>query len=144
MSCVLKEIGALQKSYDKLLKKGMTKKDLCNLVIPFRNKHKLSDSDALRITRKEMPIYEIAEKLEGSQRIYTDMLVTFGSRAGYMSAVGAIELPAGIDGEAELARYAEQVIDEFQSQEDMSFDEFIETALLHQFRPGNELNRWRD
>ena len=41
----------------------MTKKAMCDLVIPFRDKYGLSDLQALMIARNEMSISEIAELL---------------------------------------------------------------------------------
>lgn len=62
---LLKEIGSLQADYNRLLKsKAFTKKALCELVIPFRDKHGLSDSEALQIARNEMSISQMAEILE--------------------------------------------------------------------------------
>lgn len=62
---LLKEIGMLQSDYNRLLKsKAFTKKALCELVIPFRDKHGLSDSEALQIARNEMSISQMAEILE--------------------------------------------------------------------------------
>jgi len=62
---VLKEIGAIQETYNKLVKtKAFTKKALCELVVPFRDKYNLSDLEALRIVRNQMPIAEMAEILQ--------------------------------------------------------------------------------
>lgn len=60
----LKEIGKLQADYNKLVReKRLTKKAMCDLVIPFRDKYGLKDSDALRIARAEMSLSEIADLL---------------------------------------------------------------------------------
>ena len=62
---LLKEIGMLQSDYNRLLKsKAFTKKALSELVIPFRDKHGLSDSEALQIARNEISIAQMAEILE--------------------------------------------------------------------------------
>lgn len=62
---VLKEIGAIQETYNKLTKtKGFTKKALCELVVPFRDKYNLTDLEALRIVRNQMPIAEMADILQ--------------------------------------------------------------------------------
>ena len=62
---VLKEIGAIQETYNKLAKtKGFTKKALCELVVPFRDKYNLTDLEALRIVRNQMPIAEMADILQ--------------------------------------------------------------------------------
>ena len=61
---LMREIGALQAGYNRLMQsKAVTKKAICNLVIPFRDKYGLSDLEALKITRNEMSIAEIAELL---------------------------------------------------------------------------------
>ena len=63
---VLKEIGELQKNYKNLLSSNkLTKKAMCELVIPFRDKYHLSDKDALSIARNEMSIDEISRIIEG-------------------------------------------------------------------------------
>lgn len=65
---ILKEIGELQESYQNLLSsKRFTKKDLCDLVIPFRDKCHLTDLEALQITRNEISIKEISILLEGKR-----------------------------------------------------------------------------
>lgn len=65
---ILKEIGELQESYQNLLgSKRFTKKDLCDLVIPFRDKYHLTDLEALQITRNEISIKEISILLEGKR-----------------------------------------------------------------------------
>lgn len=60
----LKEIGKLQADYNKLFReKRLTKKAICDLVIPFRDKYGLKDSDALRIARAEIPLSEMVDLL---------------------------------------------------------------------------------
>lgn len=62
---LLKEIGKLQNDFDSLKQnKKLSKKAICDLVIPFRDKYHLSDKDALAIARNEMSIHKIAEALE--------------------------------------------------------------------------------
>lgn len=64
---LIKEIGGLQASYKKLLTDGkMTKKAMCDLVIPFRDKYRLTDIDALSIARNEKSFNEVAKILEKS------------------------------------------------------------------------------
>lgn len=58
----LNEIVELQKSYQKLLdSKKLTKRAMCELVVPFRDKYELSDLEALQIARNELTLYEISE-----------------------------------------------------------------------------------
>ena len=44
----------------------MTKKAMCDLVIPFRDKYRLTDIDALSIARNEKSFSEVAKILEKS------------------------------------------------------------------------------
>ena len=63
-----------------------------------------------------------------------NLLVTIGCRAGEMHCLGYIELPAGADGEDTLAAFATKLADEYMRSElDLSFDEFIESALEKRF-----------
>lgn len=62
MDNVMNEVGNLQKSYNSLIENGkLTKKAMCDLVVPFRDKYGLSDLQALMIARNEMSIPEMAE-----------------------------------------------------------------------------------
>ena len=62
---LIKEIADLQVGYKKLVtEKRVTKQAICNLVVPFRDKYKLSDKDALRIARGEVDFAETAKLLE--------------------------------------------------------------------------------
>lgn len=58
----LKDIVSLQKSYNQLLReKKLTKKALCDLCVPFRDAHGLTDGETLRLARNEMSLEEIAK-----------------------------------------------------------------------------------
>lgn len=64
MENVMNEVGNLQKSYNSLIENGkLTKKAMCDLVVPFKDKYGLSDLQALMIARNEMSIPEMAELL---------------------------------------------------------------------------------
>ena len=66
---ILKEIGKLQTDYNYLkLNDNFTKKTMCDLVIPFRDKYHLSDRDALAIARNEISVSEIAKIIENGLR----------------------------------------------------------------------------
>lgn len=66
--------------------------------------------------------------------IRDNMLVTFGTRAGYMDATGIISLPGTSRGEDEVARFAVAVVDEYLKNDlDIGFDEHIETALEEEY-----------
>lgn len=63
-----------------------------------------------------------------------NLLVTIGCRAGHMECLGFISIPSGVDGEDKLARFASRVVDRFIEDEfDMSFDEYIESALEDEY-----------
>lgn len=62
---ILHEIIDLQETYRKLQRqKKLTKQNICDLVIPFRDKYQLSDKDALRIVRSEVSLKELVAILE--------------------------------------------------------------------------------
>lgn len=64
----MREIAELQEAYQKLIDENrLTKKAMCNLCIPFRDKYGLKDSQALRIARREMDLSEMADLLEGTE-----------------------------------------------------------------------------
>lgn len=65
----VKDIVELQESYNKLVKtKTLSKRKLCELCIPFRDKFGLTDIETLRIARNEITLKEI-EKI--NERIET-------------------------------------------------------------------------
>lgn len=60
MNTVMKDIGDLQASYQTLIdEKRLYKKAMCDLVIPFRDKYGITDSQALQIARNELSVAEI-------------------------------------------------------------------------------------
>lgn len=61
---LLREVGNLQDDYQKLVNGNkLTKKAMCDLVVPFRDKYKLTDLQALMVARNELSISEIADLL---------------------------------------------------------------------------------
>lgn len=63
---IMREVAELQEAYQRLIdEKRLTKRAMCDLCIPFRNKYGLKDSQALRIARKEMDLSEMVDLLEG-------------------------------------------------------------------------------
>ena len=65
---MVKDISALQVEYQRLIeKRQLTKKAMCDLVIPFRDKYKLTDKVALMCARNEITFQELAIILEGGQ-----------------------------------------------------------------------------
>ena len=63
---IMREVAELQEAYQRLIdEKRLTKRAMCDLCIPFRNKYGLKESQALRIARKEMDLSEMVDLLEG-------------------------------------------------------------------------------
>lgn len=59
---LLKEIAELQTAYNRLaVTKKLSKKAICDLVIPFRDKYGLSDKSALMIARSEVSFADVIE-----------------------------------------------------------------------------------
>lgn len=64
---IIKDIARLQSGYDKLVSdKKLTKKAMCDLVIPFRDEYWLTDKEALMIARSEVNVDEIVHILENA------------------------------------------------------------------------------
>lgn len=56
------EASELQENYQKLIdERKHTKKAMCELCIPFRDKYHLTDLQTLRIARKEMELSEMLD-----------------------------------------------------------------------------------
>ena len=61
----LEEVLEIQEGYQILLKnKKLTKKAMCNLVTPFRDRYRLTDLQALQIARNELSVSEIVALLK--------------------------------------------------------------------------------
>lgn len=61
---ILKDIGNLQLEWNKLIENNnLTKKTMCDLCIPFRDKYNLKDNQVLQIARNEIDIATINEWL---------------------------------------------------------------------------------
>lgn len=64
---ILKDIARVQKCYNKLVSdKKLTKKSMCDLIVPFRDEYWLTDKEALMIARNEVNINEIVNIFENS------------------------------------------------------------------------------
>lgn len=62
----MREVAELQAAYQRLIdEKRLTKRAMCDLCIPFRDKYGLKDSQALQIARNEMELSEMVDLLEG-------------------------------------------------------------------------------
>ena len=56
------EFCELQKEYRKLIaERKLTKKAICDLCVPFRDKYRLNDLQTLRIAIKEMKLSDIVD-----------------------------------------------------------------------------------
>lgn len=61
----LKESAQLQEKYQQIVdKKKLTKKAMCDLCIPFRDKYGLTDLQTLKIARQEMSLQEMLDLLQ--------------------------------------------------------------------------------
>ncbi len=61
----MSKAAKLQNDYQALINnKKITKKAICDLCIPFRDKYRLTDLQTLRIAREEMDLSEMLELLE--------------------------------------------------------------------------------
>lgn len=64
MSDLMNDVAVLQTEYQKLIdEQRLSKKAMCDLVIPFRDKYGLRDSLALQIARAELSVSEINDLL---------------------------------------------------------------------------------
>lgn len=61
----MREAAVMQEEYQRLVDdQKLTKKALCALCIPFRDKYGLTDLQTLRIARKEMDLMEMVDLLQ--------------------------------------------------------------------------------
>lgn len=70
----LKELADLQFQYSILERTKMTKKALCDLIIPFRDKYALTDGQALRIARRELPLFQIEKLMRNKEHTNADRI----------------------------------------------------------------------
>lgn len=64
MRDLMNDVAVLQTEYQKLAdERRLSKKAMCDLVIPFRDKYGLKDGQALQIARAELSVAEINELL---------------------------------------------------------------------------------
>ena len=64
-SMFYKESAELQRNYQKLIdERKLTKKAMCDLCIPFRDKYALTDLQTLKIARQEMDLSEMVALAE--------------------------------------------------------------------------------
>ena len=64
-----KEASKLQDDYQELIdEKKLTKKAMCDLCVPFRDKYGLTDLQTLRIARRVMDLSEMVNLAEGGTK----------------------------------------------------------------------------
>lgn len=63
----MREAAVMQEEYQRLVdEKRLSKKALCALCVPFRDKYGLTDLQTLRIARREMDLMEMIDLLQPS------------------------------------------------------------------------------
>lgn len=63
-----------------------------------------------------------------------DLMVTMGTRAGYMECAGEILLPEGVNGEFAFSKFVAEKVDYYIDEEiDESFDLYIEEELIRKY-----------
>lgn len=66
---IIDDISNLQSKWEELINNEcLTKKTMCDLCIPFRDKYKLKDSQVLQIARNEVSLETIKIWLEESDK----------------------------------------------------------------------------
>ena len=69
----MREAAIMQKEYQRLVdERKLTKRAMCNLCVPFRDKYGLTDLQTLRIARKEMDLMEMVELLHPKEANHED------------------------------------------------------------------------
>ena len=69
----MREAAIIQEKYQRLVdERKLTKRAMCNLCVPFRDKYGLTDLQALRIARKEMDLMEMVELLQLKEADHED------------------------------------------------------------------------
>lgn len=70
MDSLMSDVANLQIWYQKLIgEERLSKKNMCDLVIPFRDKYGLKDSQALQIARAELSVSEINDLLNKESEV---------------------------------------------------------------------------
>lgn len=61
------------------------------------------------------------------------LMVIMGARAAYMDCEGSIDIPAGIEAEGELVDFVKKTVERYIQEDNVIFDEYIETALIEEY-----------
>ena len=76
MEELFKQIAEMQRQYqNRIDTKSLTKKALCDLCVPFRDKYGLTDLQTLMIARKEIGIPESIDLFDKSCERKGDVLI---------------------------------------------------------------------
>ena len=68
MMDAIREAAVMQEEYQRLVDENrLSKKVLCALCVPFRDKYGLTDLQTLRIVRKEMDLIELVDILQPAE-----------------------------------------------------------------------------
>ena len=62
--------------------------------------------------------------------IRDNLLVTAGARVAYMHDKGIIDIPSGLKGEDEIARFITHLVDEYLESYNGNFDIWLEEAIM--------------
>lgn len=96
----------------------------CTLAVNYREAEMISADEAIRMIGdfQDRPLRD-------------NLLVTMGCRAGHMEAAGEILVGGTLDDENRLAEFCGETVDAFleRADDDTSFDEWIERALMEKF-----------
>lgn len=61
----IRDAAVMQEEYQRLVdNRKLTKKAMCELCVPFRDKYGLTDLQTLRIARREMDLMEMVDLLK--------------------------------------------------------------------------------
>lgn len=61
----MRDAAVMQEEYQRLVdEKKLSKKAMCDLCVPFRDKYGLTDLQTLRIARREMDLMEMVDLLQ--------------------------------------------------------------------------------
>ena len=63
----MRDAAVMQEEYQRLVdEKKLSKKAMCDLCVPFRDKYGITDLQTLRIARREMDLMEMVNLLQPS------------------------------------------------------------------------------
>lgn len=98
-----------------------------NAVRAFQGKPIQSISLGLDVKRCD----ECEYKCDGNIREH--LMVIMGARAAYMDCEGSIDIPGGVKAEGELVDFVKKTVERYIREDNVIFDEYIETALIEEY-----------